>query len=68
MAHDAGGAIMPADGETGPVVSFGVADLDRALGRVRQYSHSCLGLIGVVRFSDLSAVAEHAWLGSPPSL
>jgi uncharacterized protein len=36
MATDAGGAIMPADGALGPVIYFGVTDLDGALARVRE--------------------------------
>ena len=36
IAGDAGGAIMPGDDEKGPVVYFGVADIDRAIERVRE--------------------------------
>jgi predicted enzyme related to lactoylglutathione lyase len=36
MAGEAGGAIMPADGEKGPVVYFGVMDLDSVIALVRE--------------------------------
>jgi predicted enzyme related to lactoylglutathione lyase len=36
MTYDAGGAIMSSQGQAGPVVYFGVADVDAASARVRE--------------------------------
>src|ERR1700739_4564355 len=36
MSHEAGGAIMGAPGQTGPVFYFGVGDLDQAVARVEE--------------------------------
>jgi uncharacterized protein len=36
ITYEAGGAIMPSQGQKGPVVYFGVADVDAATARVRE--------------------------------
>jgi predicted enzyme related to lactoylglutathione lyase len=36
MTYEAGGAIMSSQGQKGPVVYFGVADIDAASARVRE--------------------------------
>ena len=36
MANEAGGAIYPSEGEQGPIVYFGVDDVDAAVARVRE--------------------------------
>ena len=40
MASEAGGAIYPSHGEKGPVVYFGVEDIEREIERVRELGGS----------------------------
>jgi uncharacterized protein len=36
MPYEAGGAIMSSQGQKGPVIYFGVADIDAATARIRE--------------------------------
>lgn len=70
MAPDAGGAIMPADGEIGPVVYFGVADLDdaitliRALGGVAGTREDVPGLGAYAHCTDTEGNRFSLWQGA----
>ena len=43
MATDAGGAIMPSTGTEGPVVYFGVDDLESSMERVKELGGRVVG-------------------------
>jgi uncharacterized protein len=43
LATEAGGAIMPSTGETGPVVYFGVDDIEASIKRVKELGGRVIG-------------------------